>query len=73
MKVWTSGGVREFELETPNLLWLVSRLSSISVPNFTTFPQVVLWAAIDAMAEKKRKKHKNASTIDAYAPLVLGP
>ncbi len=53
MIFWTSGGAREFELETPNLLWLVLRLSSISAPIFTTFPQSVLWAAIDAMAEEE--------------------
>ncbi len=45
----------EFEIETPNLVWLVLTLSSISVPNFTTFPQAVLWAAIDAMAEEEEQ------------------
>ncbi len=55
LNFWTSGGAREFELETPNLVWILLRVSSISVPNltkFTTFPQAVLWAAIDAMAEE---------------------
>ncbi len=28
MKFWTSGGAREFEIETSNLLWLILRLSS---------------------------------------------
>ncbi len=38
LNFWTSGGAREFELETPNLVWILLRVSSISVPNFTTFP-----------------------------------
>ena len=33
-------------------------LSSISVPNYTTFPQSVLWAAIDLRRKKKKKKKK---------------
>jgi len=43
---WTVSGTKGIESETPNLLWLF-RLSSISLPNFTTFPQAVQWAAID--------------------------
>ncbi len=58
MNFWTSGGASEFELETPNLLWLVLRLSSISVPNLTTFPQSVLLAAIDAMAEEETEEEE---------------
>ncbi len=54
LKIWTSGGARELELETPNLLWLMVTLSSISVPNFTTFPQAVLWAAIDFQSGRRR-------------------
>ncbi len=50
---WTSGGAREFELETPNLVWLLLTVSSISVPNFITFPQSFLWAAIDSRAEEE--------------------
>ncbi len=57
MKLWTSGGAREFELETPNFMWLLLRLSSISVPNFTTFPQVVLWVVIDGMAEEVKERN----------------
>ncbi len=34
----TIGGVREFEIETANLIWLILRLSSIYGPNFITFP-----------------------------------
>ena len=30
----------------------------MSVPNFTTFPQSVLWAAIDLRRKKKKKKKK---------------
>ncbi len=58
MKLWTSGGSREFEIDTPNLLWLVLTLSSISVPNFTTFPQVVLWAAIDIRVEETEEEEE---------------
>ncbi len=29
------------------------RLSSICVPNFKTFPQAVLWGAIDSRAEEE--------------------
>ncbi len=54
MKVWTSGGARKFKLETLNWLCLMLGLSSISVPNVTTFPQAVLWAAIDSRAEERR-------------------
>ncbi len=55
MKLWTSGGAREFEIETPNLVWLVLTLSSIGVPHLITLPQTVLWAAID-FREKISKK-----------------
>ncbi len=58
MKFWTSGGAREFELEIPNLLWLMLGLSSISVPNITTFPKAVLWAAIDSRAEETEEEEK---------------
>ncbi len=50
--------VLEFEIETPNLLWLVLTLSSISVPNFSTFPQAVLWAAIDFQAEETEEEEE---------------
>ncbi len=30
VQIWTSGGAREFELKTPNLVWLMLGLSSIS-------------------------------------------
>ncbi|KAL0151879.1 hypothetical protein M9458_052880 [Cirrhinus mrigala] len=33
-------------------------LSSISVQNYTTFPQAVLWAAIDLRRKRKKKKKK---------------
>ncbi len=59
LNFWTGGGAREFELETPNLEWLLLRVSSISVPNFITFPQSVLWAAIDF--RRKKKKNNNAN------------
>ncbi len=58
MKLWTHGDAREIELETPNLVWLQFTVSSISVPNLTSFPQAVLWAAID-FERKKRKKQNN--------------
>ncbi len=56
LNFWTSGGAREFELETPNLVWLLLTVSSISVPNFITFPQSVLWAAIDFSAEEEEEE-----------------
>ncbi len=56
MKLWTSGGARELEIETPNLVWLVLTLSSIGVPNLTTLPQTVLWAAIDFRGKKYLEK-----------------
>ncbi len=56
MKLWKSGDAKEFKLKTPNFLWLVLRLSSISVTHFTTFQQTVLWAAIDAMAEEETEE-----------------
>ncbi len=34
------------------------RLSSICVPNFITFPQTVLWAAIDSRAEEETKEEE---------------
>ncbi len=81
--IWTSGGAREFELETPNLVWLLFTVSSISVPNFTTFPQSVLWAAIHFRRKKeekkKKKKNNNANkhnrclrTFGAW-PLIITP
>ena len=39
-------------------------LSSISVPNYTTFPQSVLWAAIDLRRKKKKKKKNNNNAND---------
>ncbi len=56
LNIWTSGGAREFELETPNLVWLLFTVLSISVPNFTTFPQSVLWAAIHFPAEEMEEE-----------------
>ncbi len=86
---WTSGGAREFELETPNLVWLQFTVSSISEPNFTTIPQSVLWAAIHFRKKKKKSANKHnrclrtfgawpliitpTNTIGASAPSVLGP
>ncbi len=46
VQLWTSGGARQFQLETPNLVWLMYRLSSIGVPNITTCYYTVIWAAI---------------------------
>ncbi len=76
MKVWTNGGAREFELDTQqtnllwlrdkletNLLWLMLGLSSISVTNFTTFPQAVLWAAIDSRAEEEEEEEEEDQRI----------
>lgn len=48
----TSGGAREFKLETPNLFWLMLIVSSICVPNFITIRQAVLWAAIESRVEE---------------------
>ncbi len=64
---WTSGGAREFELETPNLVWLLFTVSSINVPNFTTFPQSVLWAAIHFWQKKKKKWRRRKSEEEAAA------
>ncbi len=58
MKFWTSGGAREFELETLNLVWLLFTVSSISVPNLTNFSQSVLWVAIDFRAEETEEEEK---------------
>ena len=55
MQLWTAGGARGIELETPNLLWTKVILSSNCVPNFTTFPQAVLWAAIDFKSGRRRR------------------
>ncbi len=46
------------KIETTNLLWLVLTLSFISLPNFTTFPQAVLWAAIDFRAEETEEERQ---------------
>ena len=40
-------------------------LSSMSVPNFTTFPQSVLWAAIDL--RRKRKNNNNNNNNNKYS------
>ncbi len=69
MKLWTSGGAREFELDTPNLVWLLFTVSSISVPHFTTFTQAVLWAAIDERKKRKKKNNKNANGYKRYLNL----
>ncbi len=68
MKLFTSDGAREFELDTPNLLWFVLTLSTISVPNLTTFLQAVLradfWA--EEEEEKRRKKEKKKKKANRY-------
>ncbi len=58
MKLFTSDGAREFELDTPNLLWFVLTLSTISVPNLTTFLQVVLRADFWAEEEEEKRRKK---------------
>jgi len=58
VQIWTAGGARGIELETPNWLWTQFRLSSISVPNFTTFYYTVLWAAIDSRAEEEEEEEE---------------
>ncbi len=58
-------------LETPNLLWLILRLSSIRVPNFITLLQAVLWAAIESRVEVKKKSVKKKST-KVYYFLKIG-
>ncbi len=64
MQIWPIGGAREFELETPNLLWLMLRLSSICVANFITFSQAVLWAAIDFQSRRRRRYRYNEDITD---------
>ncbi len=49
---------------------VVSIESSISVPNFTTLPQVVICAAIDFQSGRIRNL---TDTIGAIATSVLGP
>ncbi|MGL5643856.1 MAG: hypothetical protein ACRCW3_03755, partial [Metamycoplasmataceae bacterium] len=56
VKLWPGGGARGIELETLNLLWWQIRLSSMSVPNFIIFPQMVLWAAIDSNGGRRRRR-----------------
>ncbi len=71
-KNWIFGQVVALE----NLMWdhLLFTVSSISVPNFTTFPQSVLWAAIHFRRKKQKKKIITPTiTIGAYAPSVLAP
>jgi len=41
VKIWTVGGAKAIELETPQSLWLKFNLSSIHMPNFITFQQAV--------------------------------
>lgn len=41
--IWPFGGARELKLENPTLLCLMLKLFSIFVPNFISFPQVVLY------------------------------
>ena len=48
VQLWPIGGARAHGLATSNLLGGLMGLSWISVPNFTTFDQGVLWAAIDS-------------------------
>ena len=48
VQLWAVGGARAHELATTNYLHGIMGLSSISVPNFTTFDNGVLWAAIDS-------------------------
>ncbi len=57
-------------METPNFLWLLLRLSSISVPNFTTFPQVVLWAVIDGMAGEEMEEVKELGVDRLSVPIL---
>ncbi|KAK2910927.1 hypothetical protein Q8A67_003060 [Cirrhinus molitorella] len=71
MSMDTSGGAREFELETPNLRWLMLRLSSISLPNLTSFLQAVLWVVIDFHSGRRRRTPTD--TIGTITPSVLGP
>lgn len=59
------------EIETPNL---VSIETVLCVPNFTTFPQVVLWAAIDFQSrrriiKKTNRYNRRPSTFNAW-PLI---
>ncbi len=37
VQIWPIGSARDFEIEDPNLLWLILRLSSICVPDIITF------------------------------------
>ncbi len=67
VQIWADGGAREFELETPNLLWLMFRLFSIYVPNVITFPHAVQW---DAQTQQW-KKMKNLTCVSEMATVFL--
>lgn len=56
VQIWTSVGTKGFELETPNWLWLLLRLSSICVPIFITFYHTVLGAAIDFHCKEEEEE-----------------
>ncbi len=72
VQIWTSGGARECELKTQNLVWLMLGLSSITVPNFIFFLHLVLWATLDFQSGRIRRRTLT-DIKDAYAPLVLSP
>ncbi len=59
MEIWPFGGAIEFEIETPNLLWLIMRASSNCVPNFIHFPQAVLGSHKLPKNNKKKTNRYN--------------
>lgn len=72
MHLWTVSDARGIELETPKLL-LMFRLSSICVPNFTTFYHRLLWAAINSRAKKKKNRSLHSSHLFSITGLLIIP
>ncbi len=63
VQLWTSGGARQFQLETPNLVWLMYRLSSIGVPNIPTCYYTVIWAAIWLLLAKNTEINQQLEAV----------
>ncbi len=56
VQIWPIGGARKFEIETPNFLWLILRLSSICVAKFHNFSASSSMGCHRLPEWKKKKK-----------------
>ena len=65
VKLWTGGGARGNDLDTPKLVYLMLGLSSIRMSNQNNFPAIGSMGC-HRLQERKKKKNNNNKNANGY-------